>query len=164
MTALYYLNVSLHVLAAIFWVGGMFFIAVIGAPMLRTLDAPTRGRLFRDLGRRFRSVSWVLIAVLILTGVLNLEFRGLLSLELLTSAAFWRSGLGGALAWKLAGVTTMLLFSVAHDFIVGPASSRHAPRSAEGLRSRSRAAWLARLNAVAAIVVVVAAVRLARGG
>ncbi|HKP74681.1 MAG TPA: hypothetical protein VJT67_04025 [Longimicrobiaceae bacterium] len=36
--------------------------------------------------------------------------------------------------------------------------------SPDAVRARSRAAWLARINAVVAVLVVIAAVRLARGG
>ena len=43
-------------------------------------------------------------------------------------------------------------------------ASRTEPGSAEAVTLRKRAAWLARVNALVGIVVVVAAVRLARGG
>ena len=33
MSLAYYLNVVLHVLAALFWLGGMSFLGVVGAPV-----------------------------------------------------------------------------------------------------------------------------------
>ena len=33
MSTLYYINVSAHLLAALLWLGGMFFLAVVGAPV-----------------------------------------------------------------------------------------------------------------------------------
>ena len=37
---LYNLVVTLHVLAALFWLGGMFFLALVGAPVLRAVEPP----------------------------------------------------------------------------------------------------------------------------
>lgn len=162
--SLYYLNVTVHVLAALLWLGGMFFLAAVGAPALRELDAPLRAELFRRLGEQFRRVGWVAIGVLILTGIANLQFRGMLSWDVLGSGAFWATSYGHALAWKLGAVAAMLVASAVHDFVLGPAASRERPGTPEALRLRRRAALLARLNALAGVIVVIAAVRLARGG
>lgn len=165
MSGLYFLNVTIHVLASLLWLGGMFFLAAVGAPVLRGVEPPAlRADLFRQLGEQFRRVGWVAIAVLIGTGVLNLHFRGLLRAELWTSAEFWATPLGRALAWKLAAVTTMVVISAIHDFHSGPAATRLVPGSPEALRARKRAGYMARINALIGIVLVFAAVRLARGG
>jgi hypothetical protein len=58
----------------------------------------------------------------------------------------------------------MLIVQAVHDFNVGPAAARLTPGSPEALSARRRAALLARLSALFGIVVVIAAVRLARGG
>ncbi len=163
MRELYFANVTLHVLAALLWLGGMFFLGVVGAPVLRHVQPPElRQRLFLALGTRFRAVGWWAVAVLVATGTLNLWFRGYLHWALLTSPGFWRSNFGGALAVKLVAVTTMLVVQAVHDFIDGPAAGRAVPGSAEALALRQRAAWLARINAMLGIVLVLAAVRLAR--
>jgi uncharacterized membrane protein len=163
--SLYYLNVTIHVLAALLWLGGMFFLAAVGAPVLRKVEPPElRAALFRQLGEQFRRVGWVAIGVLLVTGILNLYFRGLLAVEVLTSGEFWRGGYGIALAWKLAAVMAMLAVQAVHDFSVGPAASRLPAGSSELLVVRRRAALLARFSALLGIVVVIAAVRLARGG
>lgn len=161
----YFISVTIHVFAAILWLGGMFFFALVGAPVLRGVDdAALRRDLFRLLGERFRRVGWIAIAILLVTGALNLWFRGLLSGEVLGSGAFWGSRYGVALAWKLGSVAVMLVVQAIHDFGVGPASSTAAPDSAGAIRLRRRAAWLARGSALAGVVVVIAAVRLARLG
>lgn len=159
--SLYHLNVTVHLLAALFWLGGMFFLALVGAPVIRKLDDPElRGRLFADLGRRFRTAGWWAIGILVATGFLNLHFRGLLDPEVLASSDFWAGAYGRALAWKLGAVTAMIATSALHDFVFGP----RAARAAGGGRHRRIASWLARLNAVFGIILVLAAVRLARGG
>lgn len=161
----YHINVTIHVFAALLWLGGMFFLAAVGAPVLRKVEPPElRAALFRKLGEQFRTVGWVAILVLLVTGFLNLHFRGMLTWSLLGSGAFWGTPYGRALAWKLGAVTAMLIVQAVHDFQVGPAASRAAAGSGEMLVLRRRAALLARLSAVFGIVLVVAAVRLARGG
>jgi len=161
---LYYLNVTLHVLAALFWLGGMFFLAVVGAPVLRKVDPPeVRARLFNQLGVAFRRAGWIAIAVLILTGIGNLQFRGLLHGAVLGSASFWTTRFGRTLAWKLAAVLIMIVVSAVHDFVLGPLAFRTAGTPAAA-RWRRWSAWLARINAIVGIFLVYFAVRLARGG
>lgn len=160
----YYLNITIHVLAALFWLGGMFFLALVGAPVLRAVEPPElRRELFRRLGEQFRAAGWVAIGVLVVTGTVNLWFRGLLSATLF-EGAFWATPYGTALAWKLGAVTLMLAMQALHDFVWGPRASRVAPGSAEQVSMRRRASWLARGSALVGVVLVYAAVRLARGG
>lgn len=161
----YFVNVTVHVFAAILWLGGMFFFALVGAPVLRRVDdLALRRDLFRALGEQFRRVGWAALVVLLVTGALNLWFRGMLTWEVLGSGVFWSSRYGSALAWKLGAVAAMLVIQAVHDFRVGPASSSAEAGSEEAAALRRRAAWLARLSAVAGVVIVVAAVRLARLG
>lgn len=163
--SLYFVNVTVHVLAALLWLGGMFFLAAVGAPVLRRVEPPSlRAELFRRLGEQFRLVGWIAILVLLVTGTLNLHFRGFLSWDVLGRAAFWATPYGVALAWKLAAVSAMLVVQAVHDFLVGPAASLLAAGTPEMLRARRQAALLARLSAILGIITVVAAVRLARGG
>lgn len=162
---LYHVNVTLHVLAAMLWLGGMFFLAAVGAPVLRRVEpASLRAELFRSIGEQFRRVGWAAIAVLIATGALNLHLRGVLHLDVLQNVGFWRSPYGVSLAVKLATVAIMVSISAFHDFIHGPRAGRLAPGTPAALAMRTRAAWMARLNAVVGIVLVISAVRLARGG
>ena len=163
MRALYLLNVWVHLLAAMVWLGGMLFLGIVGAPVLRAVEpASLRARLFRELGERFRVVGWACIAVLLGTGALNLWFRGLLEVATLGSPSFWGAPYGRALAGKLVGVAVMIVLSAVHDFAHGPHAARLPPDSTEAARARRAAAVLARVNAVVGVLVVLAAVRLAR--
>ena len=166
MPVTYYIVVTIHILAAMFWLGGMFFLAVIGAPLLRTLEPPEmRQRLFRELGTRFRLAGWIAIIILVITGVINLYYRGWLHWDgVLGSSAFWRTTVGHALAWKLIAVTVMLIVSAVHDFILGPAAGRMKPGTPRALSYRRHAAHLARANAMLGVIIVIAAVVLTRGG
>lgn len=166
MRALYLTSVTVHVFAAMFWLGGMFFLGLVGAPVLREIQPPElRQHLFNALGLRFRALSWWAIAVLLASGVLNLGYRGWLAWDgVLGAPAFWSTGAGHALAWKLGAVATMIAVSALHDFVLGPRAGASAPGSAEAVVLRTRAVWAARINALAGVVLVIAAVRLARGG
>ena len=165
MSPSYLASVLVHILAAFVWVGGMLFLGVVGAPVLRRVEpAALRQRLFQQLGLRFRAVGWGAIAVLIVTGVINLHYRGWLRASVLGAPAFWRTGLGHALAGKLLGVTLMIVLSAVHDFAIGPAAGLAEAGSPRALAMRRRAALLARVNALVAILVVAAAVLLVRGG
>ena len=165
MPSLYLVSVTLHVLAALFWLGGMFFLAVVGAPVLRAVEPPAlRAELFRAIGRRARKWAWISIGILILTGIVNLRYRGFLSAELWSRTEFWASPPGRALAWKLGTVVTMIAISAAHDFLIGPRAGEPGRTVEERARLRRWAALLARGNAVVGVLLVWWAVRLARGG
>lgn len=166
MSPTYLATVIVHVLAAFVWVGGMLFLGIVGAPVLRGVEPPAlRQELFQRLGIRFRLVGWVAIAVLVITGIINLHYRGWLRWDgVLAEPAFWRTTTGHALGAKLVAVTLMIVLSAVHDFAIGPAAGRAAAGSPRALELRRRAALFARINAVLAILVVVAAVLLVRGG
>ncbi len=158
------MSVWIHIAATLFWIGGMWFLALVGAPVLRRMEPPElRSDIFRTLGERFRSLGWVAIGLLVATGILNLSVRGLLSAELLGSGGFWQTRYGEALAWKLTGVAAMIAGSLVHDFYLGPLASRLEPGSRAQATAGQWAAWLARANAVIGLGVIYAATILVRG-
>jgi uncharacterized membrane protein len=134
-----------HILAALTWIGGMLFIALVLVPVTRRLEPGLRTRLVHETGVRFRTVGWIAIAVLVTSGLLNLWLRP----ELLSAPRFH---------WKVAIVLAALALSAAHDFVLGPRAGR--PGADPTLRVR--ASWVARVNVV--LVLVVVALGLARRG
>jgi len=60
--------VSLHVLAAVVWVGGMFFALLVLRPSAGPLPQPERLRLWSGVFSRFFPWVWVSIAVLLGSG------------------------------------------------------------------------------------------------
>lgn len=164
MRGLYLTSVTLHLLAAVYWLGGMWFLALVAAPVMRRdLGEAERGRLFQGVGRRFRLHGMLAFAVLLVTGLMNLSLRGWLRPEVLGAADFWASPLGHALAAKLGLVLLMFLLTGAHDSLLGAQTAPDAsPERNE--RRRRAAVWLARGNAVIGLVIVYFAVRIVRGG
>src|SRR6218665_2417868 len=75
----YALLYALHVLAAVVWVGGMFFAWTVLRPAAVTaLEAPARLRLWAEVFRRFFMFVWLVVLVLPISGVglLQLHFGG----------------------------------------------------------------------------------------
>lgn len=76
----YALVYTLHVFAALIWVGGMFFAWMILRPAAMTaLQAPARLQLWLEVFRRFFVWVWVAVLALPISGVgmLHLRFSGL---------------------------------------------------------------------------------------
>jgi len=77
--AAFALPYSLHVLAALVWVGGMFFAWLILRPAaVAALDGPARLRLWVEVFQRFFVWVWVAILVLAISGIgmIHLRFTG----------------------------------------------------------------------------------------
>jgi len=75
----YALLYALHVLAAVVWVGGMFFAWMVLRPAaVSVLEAPARLRLWGDVFPRFFIWVWLIVLVLPVSGVgmLQLHFGG----------------------------------------------------------------------------------------
>jgi copper resistance protein D len=167
----YHLSVFVHIVSAIVWLGGAFFLALVVVPVAKRLPPTERSALVAAVGSRFRVVGWTCLVLLVGTGVVNLGYRGV-TWDSIVSGALLESTFGRLVAAKLALVVAMLAVSAAHDFIVGPASTRaHATAGAapppevmaQMARLRGRAVWLARFTTLLALAVVAVAVALVRG-
>lgn len=69
---------TLHLLAALIWVGGMFFAWMVLRPAAGTLQAPERLTLWLEVFRRFFVWVWIAVVALPITGVgmLHMGFSG----------------------------------------------------------------------------------------
>ena len=152
--------IVLHILAAVTWIGGMIFLSLVLAPLVRGRKAaPEFMALFRSAALRFRPLVWVAIAVLLATGPMLLSLRGIH----LTSPASWP----GVLTVKLMLVGLLLFLTLLHDLVFGPQVSRVTAIPASQRTPSERivfktARWLPRLSLLIALGVLVAASMLAR--
>lgn len=128
----------LHLVAALTWIGGMLFVALVLVPVTRRIDDPAlRRHLMHAVAVRFRTVGWIAIALLLATGLANIWLRP----ELLTLPRFWG---------KIGLVAAAIVLGAVHDFVLGPRASRaDAPPS-----MRPAASWLARINVLLVVTVV----------
>lgn len=161
----YTLVVLIHILAAIIWLGGMFFIAIVMVPVLRRLEPPQkRIEVLSATATRFRAISWIAILVLLITGVLNAINHGV-TMQTISTGEFFSSYFGKILILKLILVFAMLVLSAIHDFILGPRliellNSSNPDSFTKLQKNRRCVSWLARVNALLGILVVACAVML----
>lgn len=157
---MYQTLVILHVLAAVSWIGGMIFLSLVLAPLVRGRKAaPEFMALFRSAALRFRPVVWVSIAILLTTGPMLLVRRGISMME----PGSWST----IVTVKLTLVGLLLVLTLLHDLVLGPRVSRVSaiPESQRTTGEQivfKTARWLPRLSLLIALAVVVAAVILAR--
>lgn len=152
--------VVLHILAAVTWIGGMMFLSLVLAPLVRGRKAvPEFMALFRSAALRFRPIVWAAIAVLLTTGPMLLSLRGIP----VTSPASWPR----IVTVKLTLVALLLFLTLLHDLVFGPQVSRvsaipDSQRTPSDQVVFKTARWLPRVSLLAALAVVIAATMLAR--
>lgn len=145
MRELYLASVSLHVLAAMTWVGGMIVFVAAMMPYYRRRSDAERTDFLGWFGARFRAVSWVCFAILVSTGTFNLWARGVRAGDFLRPA--WHATTFGRLVMiKLTLVAIAIAISAVH----------------ERVQSRASARWMGRSLLLLAIAIVVVAVLLVR--
>lgn len=89
--------VSLHVLAAIVWIGGMFFAVLVLRPSAGPLEPPDRLALWRRVFARFFPWVWISLAILIGTGYWMI-FAGFEGFAHLPIHLHWMHGIGWLMA------------------------------------------------------------------
>ncbi|MBI5559883.1 MAG: DUF4149 domain-containing protein [Deltaproteobacteria bacterium] len=149
-------SLFLHIIAAIFWVGGMFFLTLVVAPFLRTMEEAKRREIYQIVGKKFRFWGWIAIVALVVTGPFNLYLLGVTP-AMLVDPAFHSTAYGKAVLFKISFVALIVVTSAVHDFWVGP--------KARQSREYSWAAViLGRGNFLIALIIVVLAVFIRAGG
>ncbi|WP_428534959.1 CopD family protein [Rhodopila sp.] len=89
----------LHLLCAVFWVGGLFFVQVVLRPNFAAIELPQRMLVDTQVFRKFFLIVWHAMPVIILTGFAMLPYVGgmahapwqvhaMLALGLLMAAVF----------------------------------------------------------------------------
>lgn len=105
----------LHLTAAVVWLGGKIFTSLSLNPVLRMKATPEqRLELLSSLGKRFKYLSWGSLAVLIITGVINVSQR-VSGLEELLNLRF-----GTILLAKVSIVALMVALSAGHTLFLTP--------------------------------------------
>ena len=160
MSTFWFAVTTLHILAAITWIGGMIFLSLVLAPLVRSRKAaPEFMALFRSAALQFRILVWAAIGVLLTTGPILLSQRGI---DMMQPASWPR-----IVTMKLTLVALLLLLTFLHDLLLGPKVSR-VGTIAESQRTTGEkiifktARWLPRFSLLVALTVMVAAAVLAR--
>ncbi|MDR4459092.1 MAG: hypothetical protein MRJ67_00985 [Nitrospirales bacterium] len=111
MNFFYIILVWIHLVAATFWVGGMLFLSLVAVPLLKQDSDPLSAqRGFISLARRFRTLVWSALFILVVTGSVLLgniiNFR--------TPLSFWPP----VVLTKLILVFLLAVVSFSHDRIM----------------------------------------------
>jgi copper resistance protein D len=161
---LYIISTSIHIIAAIIWVGGLVFMSLMLVPALRAMGNPAlTARLIQAVGKRFKWVGWICLATLLITGFINLTARGFSHASLVTRE-FWTSPFGETLAWKLGLFVIIVTLSLVHDFIAGPRlRTLRESNPVKANTYRIAASWMGRITLILSVIITLLAVMMVRG-
>ena len=172
---MYQAAVFIHLASVIIWIGGSLFLALVLIPVLRRYaPAPAPGEppalpadLLGSMARRFRWISWVCIVLLVATGLYILPTRyGIGFADFFTLGGHFVA----TLQVKVALVAVVIWLSAIHDFVIGPYTNRLIEAMQAGEEPpgylpllRRLVVWIARINVLLTILVVLVAVTMTRG-
>jgi putative copper resistance protein D len=160
MKELYLTSVFLHIVAAMLWVGGNLFIIVVLVPAIK--DHSDRAQLFKLTGLKFRTAGYIALAVLFLTGIFNMYYRGVdFTWESLTQHAIGELGL-----YKIGLFLLIVFFSGLHDYLTGKKAVQKRiqdPNSPEIPKIRQQARLLGRINFLISLILVSLGIVMVRG-
>jgi len=117
---LYQVAVFLHVGAALFWLGHMFFWSLVAGFVLKSIDPPETGEFVRQASLRMGGLGWPALFVLLVTGIVII-IHSKVTLHHIVSGEFLFDPMGRVMAVKMSLVGCMALY----QWFVG---HRHAPR------------------------------------
>lgn len=148
----------LHITAAMIWVGGQLFLALVLAPALRKKLLPQeRMPLSLAIAQRFKRVSHGALGVLLLTGVWQVRYMFYSSVGSFSNTAYGRTFI-----LKMGLLFLALVLSVLHDKKWGPALMQKSgsPDSPEFKAAAHRMIFWARVNIIVTLTIVACAAAL----
>lgn len=144
---------GIHLVSAVLFVGGSFFIWLVVEPVSHRLglEEAARTRLIAQLARRFGSWSTPLLVVLVLTGLYNVSWY-------LPSTAALTTTVGGqVLLAKVVVVGALIVLIYAHGLYYGPKISALARAGdVDGLRKVRRVSRVISYTNLGLMLVVLA--------
>ena len=108
-------GIAIHALAAVIWVGGMFFAYMVLRPSAGPLEPPVRLQLWERVFSRFFPWVWTSVATLLASGL---------------GMVFWGYGGFGAYVHVMLGIGLLMMAIYAHLYFVPWRRLRRAVASA----------------------------------
>ena len=153
MNSLYHLSVWLHIIGVCFWIGGMLFLPLVLLPAIK--DHPDRRNLLMMTGLRFRVVGYIVLALLLVTGIFNMYLRGIdLSWKFLVISRY-----GKLVITKLLLFILILAVSLVHDV----QARKRLLTDDEKARFKLIARWSGRVLLIISLAMAFIGVVLSRG-
>jgi len=154
MSTWYYISVWLHIIGGAFWIGGMLFLPLVLLPGIK--DHPDRKNLLMATGLKFRFYGYIVLAMMFITGLLNIYLRGLS----FSFNFFIMTRYGQLVELKIILFVLMITISLLHDLIVG----RKAVEQMENKNIKLIARWTGRLLLLISLILAYIGVVISRGG
>ncbi|HZJ19030.1 MAG TPA: hypothetical protein VFD35_01590 [Pricia sp.] len=158
---LYIFFVFLHVVAACLWLGGMLFLILAFIPGIK--DRPDKVNLIGNVSLKFRTAGSVALVILLVTGIAQLQYRGVQwTMEYFTGSPFGRTA-----GLKLLIFMGIVVISIVHDYYIGTLAievwKKQGERS-KTVKLRNLSRLLGRVSFILALIAVLLGVILGRGG
>src|SRR6476646_5476229 len=153
MDTLYHISVWLHIIGVSFWIGGMLFLPMVLLPSIK--DHPDRRNLLMQTGLKFRFFGYIVLTLLLLTGISNMFLRGVdVSWKFL-----FTSNYGKLVITKFLLFLTILAVSLVHD----AQARKRLSTDEERKRFKIIALWSGRILLIVSLVMAYIGVVLSRG-
>ena len=150
----YSVSVFLHIVFAMFWVGGMLFLPLVMVPSIK--DNLHRRTILIKSGLRFRYYGWMSLVGLIITGIVNMHYKGM--------DWSWRffieNGLGRMLLLKWILFLIMVVMLFIHDIYIG---GKYLKIEDERVYMSRWARYSARVSLLLSLLIVYLGVMISRG-
>lgn len=146
----------IHLLAVIFWIGGAIFFDMILQPSLKSISPDQLGKLNQAVVKRFMPLVWGAIIIIAATGLLQANYIGVLS-----SNVLFGTGYGNVLLVKMVIFLVMLMIGLVITRVGIRLSRGATPEYA--MRAQKQIKILSEANIVLGIIVVLLAVTLRIG-
>jgi copper resistance protein D len=153
MNTWYHISVWLHIIGVSFWIGGMLFLPVVLLPAIK--NHPDRRNLLMATGLKFRFAGYVVLTLLLVTGILNIYLRSIdLSWKFLVISRY-----GKLVITKFVLLLLILVVSLVHDV----QARKRLLSEEEKLRFKIIARWSGRILLLISLAMAFIGVVLSRG-
>jgi copper resistance protein D len=150
---LYHISVWLHIIGVSFWIGGMLFLPMVLLPSIK--DHPDRRNLLMQTGLKFRFFGYIILTLLLVTGISNMFLRGVdVSWKFLFTSRY-----GKLVITKILLFLTILVVSLVHDV----QARKRLSTDEERKRFKIIALWSGRILLIVSLVMAYIGVVLSRG-
>jgi len=153
MNSWYYISVWLHIIGASFWIGGMLFLPFVLLPGIK--NHPDRKNLLMATGLKFRFYGYIVLAMMLITGLFNISLRGInFSFDFFILTRY-----GQLVELKIILFVLMITISLMHDLIVG----KKAIEQMENKNVKLIARWTGRRLLLISLIMAYIGVIISRG-
>lgn len=111
---IHYIATLIHIFAIVFWLGWMVFIFFILQPVAMRVSSINPQYFMPYVRQRVRKFVFWIIIIVILTGLYNMGYRGLLDWQVLTGTA-----VGHRMLWKLGAAAVLFGIYFIAPYVMG---------------------------------------------